>query len=347
MNPDFVWHVILAGNIYYAAGNYDKAIQYYAKAEKDGDLTLENAYYYYNYAMAYRSLGNTAQYEVYMRRHIDAAESRLALKPEITEADRMEVYWLKRGYTDATEWFEGSIYIFGNYYKNDNYLSAFTAELEAKVEPFGIRSELYVKAYGTLTSHFTGTYFDPWSGSNQPYSSNSHLRETVHGGIGYRVYLLDDFFDLKLGLQQNLKMGRDTKTETLVVVDSFEAIGDDWEPYKTNWHFASLYNLMEYSINYKDFSYGGEGRLGHSFRLGDLLYVTPFAALGADYGGKDTDKGSRWGFEAGTGLIFRKWLEPGDRYKVPYSNIDLVLQYRFGLSHKRQNAVAVSLYYDF
>jgi len=45
--------------------------------------------------------------------------------------------------------------------------------------------------------------------------------------------------------------------------------------------------------------------------------------------------------------MVRKWFEENDSYKVPSSSVDFALQYRFGLSHDRDDVVSASIYYSF
>lgn len=78
-----------------------------------------------------------------------------------------------------------------------------------------------------------------------------------------------------------------------------------------------------------------------------MLVVTPFFGLNTSYAGKSADSLTRWGMEAGPGIIFNKWFEEKDPYKVPVSNIELALQYRFGLSHDRADNISLSLYWSF
>lgn len=71
--------------------------------------------------------------------------------------------------------------------------------------------------------------------------------------------------------------------------------------------------------------------------------VSPHLTLGWGYGGKEIAKGERWSLEAGPGLHFRQWYRE-DKYNAPQSYTDLVIQYRFGLSHNRDNVLTLTLF---
>ena len=301
-------------------------------------------------AMAHYRLGHMDDFDVFMRRHVDAEIARLSLKANPSQEDQYNLHRLKKQFTDMSSRYGGSLHIFGNSYDNGDYLSSFTAEIKKTgLEVGGYRTELFFKVGGTLTSLFTGEYFDYWSGRDMPYSGSSHLDDTIYAGLGARLFPFTQS-DFNLGVQQNFEWGRETENDTILFANIYEDIGGDWEPFLTDWTFASLYSQLNYSTRENNFTYYGDLRLGRSFCLGSpggLWVLTPFVGVSGDYGGKMIDKGSRWGLETGPGFVLRKWLAEDDPYKVPVASIDFSLQYRFGLSHERKDVLTGALYFSF
>jgi len=281
ITPDYTWRNIQASNIYFSLDQRQAALAYYQRALTDDSLALGDIYFYNSMALAAREMGDRPAFDTYMRRHIDSAALRLAAKPDPGDEDRYEVYGLKKSFTDMAKDYGGSFYIFGNSYENDDYLSSFVGEVKKMGAVAGFRSELYFRVGGTLASDFSGTYYDPWSGNEMPYSGQAHFRDTAFVGLGGRFYPFDTS-GFNLGLYQQFKIGRDTKTDTFLVANLFEAVGNDWEPIKKHWPFASIYGQVNYSTRNNDFTYGGDARLGHSFRLDQygeaLVTLTPLWA---------------------------------------------------------------------
>ncbi len=351
ITPDFEWRNSQAGDIYMALNRPEEALSYYEKALPANRIALEDTYFYGAMARAELSLGDREKFDTYMRRHIDSAARRLSLSPDPTGVADEELRRLKKSFTDMSKVYGGSLYSYYNHYDNGDYMSGLTAEVKRTQTLFGYRTELYGKYDSTLVSAYSGTYFDPVTMANYPYSGRSTMGDNSQLAIGGRIFLTDGYglYGLYVGLEQNFKVGRYTENDTRLILNLFEALGNDWEPVKSDWTFASIYSQLYYSFNRNDFIYGGDTRLGRSFRLDDdgLWTLTPFAGATFNYGGEDVDKGSRWGLEAGPGVFVRRWFAEPDPYKVPTTSFDFALQYRFGLSHEREDVLSASIYCSF
>lgn len=349
MTPDFSWHNIQAGNVQRALKNNATAIDYYLRAESDESLTLADRYYYNALAFAYLGLGDRPNFDNYMRRHIDSETARLDQIEIATDDDLRRLHDSKKTYSDLSKQYGGHIFIFGNRYENGDYISNISGEVKKLIPLDDYRAELYAVAGGTMGSSFSGSYYNPWAGREMRWVGKSRFGDDAYAGLGARFFPFSSS-GFNIGLEQIFGLGNDSDEDTRLYLNIYEAVGNNWEPLKDDWTYASLYGRLNYSISDDDLTFGGEGRLGRRFNLDcfdRLVAITPFVGVSTDYGGKQISKGSRWGLEAGPGLIFTKWLAEDDPYKVPTSNIEFAIQYRFGLSHERENLISGTMYFDF
>lgn len=350
IEPDFVWHKIQAGNIYASLDENEKALAFFQEALADQSLKPEDIYFYRPLAQVSLNLGDRDGFDQYMRRYIDQETARINRKPVRTDEDTLALYRIKKEFTDMSQRYGGHFFVFGNSYDNNDYLSSFTGEVKMINPVPGFRNEIYALASGTLTSSLSGLYYDPWSEQDFPYTSNSHLSDSLYAAVGARVYPFPAY-DFYFAVEQRFKIGDYTTDDTLLLLNLYEALGNDWEPLtsKDEWLFASIYSQLTYSTRANDVTFSSDGRLGRSYSLDceNMLVLTPFIGAAVGYGGEWVDKAERWSLEAGPGLSLKKWFQEEDSHKVPNSSLDFALQYRFGLSHNRHDVLSATIYYSF
>lgn len=346
--PEAEWRYIQAGYAYSGMAMDREAVDSFEQARRLGTLREDEADFYHVLARAYRNLGERELFHSYMRRQIDIDTAKVAAEPR--DETIAALYDLRRDYNNLSKRIGGHQFVFGDRYEHKDYMSQYQNEINFQFRiTRDIRAEAYFQTIATIASRFSGTYFDTWSGIDRPYSGQSNLHDGINAVVGVRVYPFAKLSGLSLALDQVLRIGRETANDTRLHVGYYDAIGNDWNPVRCNWTFASLWADAIYSLRRDDFTLRSEGRLGRSFRadrLGDKVVITPYLGLIAGYGGKNTPKSERTFLEGGPGVMFRKYFHE-DKYHAPRQSVDLILQYRIGMTHNRSNALSVMLFHSF
>ena len=349
-DPENVWRNIQAGGIYSQSGSRKKALDYYEAALARNELNQNDIYFYAQMAQAYRELDNWERFDYYTRCHIDSEQARINALDKPSNEDLERLYQLKRDFSNATDCpYGGSIYAFHNQYHDNDHINSISLELKRSQTLYNYRTELYGKVGTSVSSSFSGSYFNPWSGSNETWRGKSYTKDNMHAAVGARIYPFASY-GLNLGLEHRFKIGDATKDDTLAYINIYEAVGNEWEPLKEHWPYASLYSQLNYSLQHDELTYGGEVRGGYSFYMPlsqRLIVLTPFWGISSSYGGRFMEKGRQWGLDHGPGLLISKWFDEDDPYKIPTESIQFAVQYKFGLSHGIKDYLMFSVYYAF
>lgn len=345
--PEAEWRHVQVGHLYAGMNMDADAAASFERAIATGKLKDEESDFYPALARSYLNLGERALFHRNMRRQIDIDAEKVRSKPNAKAVN--ELYRLRREYANMSKRVGGQQFIFADKFKNGDHLVRYQNEINVKFRiSRNIRAEAYFQTVATISSHFSGTYFDTWSGVNRPYSSRANLHDGVNVVLGARVYPFPRY-GLALALDHVFRVGRDTVDDTRAHLEYFGAVGNDWKPAKCNWTFASFWADAVYSLKNDDFTLRSEGRIGRSFRadfIADKVVVTPYLGLTSGYAGKTVGKSERLFAEGGPGVMFRKYFGE-DKYHAPRQLVDVVVQYKVGLTHKRQNALSVMLYHSF
>lgn len=309
----------------------------------------EQAYIHMDLSYAYKRLGKNDAQQDQLERYVDLQENVVAKQSPKDRKSVESLYDARREHADLVRRFGWNIGSYYNSYENGDY--AFQIINEFYWQPWysnGRFVQVYGQLIGTMASRFRNSYIDEISGYSYRSESNYHFDDSALAVVGVRVDPLADH-NLTLALENIFGLGRHTRDDFRGRIAYSWDTGLELEPYVPDWNYATFFNELVHSFSYNDTTYFGEARWGRSFRLdflNDRLVVSPHVAAVWSYGGKDIDKGDRWTLEAGPGIHTRFWFRE-DKYNAPQSYTDLVLQYRFGLSHDRDNVIAVTWYWAF
>lgn len=344
--PTAYWRLTSVGQLLTGYGRDEEAVGYFQRSLALHTPERHEVGLYQEMANTYNRLGEAEAYRDYLRRYIDRATDLYASLDDLSRTEVEDLYDARRVHSYLDRRWGLDSYIFGSSYENSDYSLQMVNELYANIRRAGMIFQPYAQLNGSLASSFSGTYYEPWLGQDQTWTGQSHLRESMYSIAGLRVYPFPHLrHSLSLGLEQVVKIGTQTENDTRLRLNHFWHTGLDLEPYVANWPYAIVMNQAIYSTRNNDLTAFGEVRGGRSLRLDaldDHLVITPHASVVWGYGGQSVDKGQRWSLEAGPGVSLRKWYRE-DRYNAPQSSADVTVQYRWGLSHERQNVLSVTL----
>ncbi|MCD8351989.1 MAG: hypothetical protein LUC93_15380 [Planctomycetaceae bacterium] len=346
-NPEYSWRNAQLAMWFFELRRDDEAIYYLARAMEGDERQVGEAGLYQLMANAYMRKNDKAQFHYYMERHIDYTSADHVSREKNPTEHYESLYHARFANDNAMRRFRGSSYIYSTFFRNDDYSLDWVTNLYWRVTPFRMMNvEAFVQTVGTIASSFSDEYYNPWTNSAMGYSGHSHLSDTFRVAIGLRANLPKGF---GLSLDKVFGIGRDAEDDTRLRLDYFAGKGVGLEPSKVEWNYASFYTEGTWSIQHSDFTLFADARIGRSYRLyriSDRVVFTPFVGAFATYGGKEIEHARRYGLEAGPGVMLRRWNR-GTTYREPRSFFEMSLQYRFGLSNKREDVWAFNLGYTF
>ncbi len=346
-NPEYSWRNAQLAMWFFELQQDDEAIYYLCRAIEGDEQQVGEAGLYQLLANAYMRKNDKEQFHYYMERHIDYVSADHVRREKDPNAHYESLYQARFMNANAMRRFRGSSYLYSTFFRNDDYSIDWVTNLYWRVTPFRMMNiEAFVQAIGTIASSFSDEYYNPWTNSAMGYSGHAHLGDTFRVAVGLRANLPKGF---GLSLDKVFGIGRDAEDDTRLRLDYFAGKGVGLDPSRMEWNYASFYGEGTWSLQHSDFTLFADARIGRSYRLyrfDDRLVLTPFVGAFATYGGKNIDHDRRYGLEAGPGVMLRRWNR-GTTYREPRSFFELSLQYRFGLTNKREDVWALNLGYTF
>lgn len=342
--PDQHWRLAQAGYLFASVSMDREAVDHFEKSlaiqePEDAEIDL-----YMSLARAHMRLDDQDSYRHYTRVYIDRATGKVQGQAVKVKQDVEDLFDARRSHSYLERTFGMDSYVFGSRYANDDYSIQMVNEIFGQFKLGNMIARPYVQANGSLSSRYSGTYYEPWTASRAKWQGNSHLNDSFYAVTGFRLYPVPEY-GLSLAVEQVFKIGDDTQNDTRVRFGHFWNTGLDLEPYETNWAYSLVFSEAIYSTRENDLTAFGELRGGRSFRfdaVSDTFVISPYIGAVWGYGGEGVAKGARWSLEAGPGISLRKWYNQ-DKYNAPMSTFDIAIQYRWGLSHDRENLWAVTL----
>ena len=308
----------------------------------------EQAFIYMDLFYAYKRLGNNKRQRDRLERYIELQDSLVAKQFPKEKQSLESLYVARREHADLIRefgWYSGNYY---NHRASGDY--AFQIINDFYWQPW-YNNGRSVQLYGQMQATLDSRYSDSGSFDGRTYHTNDseYFNDSVAAALGIRVDPLTEY-NLILTLEKILKIGRQTRDDFRGRIGYSWDTGLELKPFEPNWLYSTFFNELTHSFQPNDDTYSGEARLGRSFRLdglNDRLVLTPHLVSTWGYGGKEIkEKGERWYLETGLGLHLRQWYRE-DKYNAPQSYTDIIIQYRSGLSHRRENVFTLTLFNSF
>ncbi|MCC8190629.1 MAG: tetratricopeptide repeat protein [Planctomycetes bacterium] len=338
------------GYLFLAYKQDKEAIYYFERALRTMHPTLDQAGIYMDLGYAYKREGDNQSLHYNLHRYIDCMTVKLERQgTETLRKDVESTYGARREHADLIR--RWGLYSGLYTYRRDNGDYAVQQINDLYWQPYfnnGRYVQAYVQTIGTLSAKYSGRVFEPLTSTYNDFYSSAHWRESFHTLVGIRV---DPFTSVNatFALEKIFKIGRHTNDDVRVRAAHSWDTGLEYEPCARNWLYATTFNEATYSLQHDNLTFVGEARLGRSFRADPInprLVVSPYVGPYYGYQGRGVRKSERYFAEAGPGLHFRKWYRE-DKYNAPQSYMDVIVQYRVGLTNRRENILVMNIFHSF
>ena len=346
--PDQFWRNRQVAAVFEQTGQLDEAIQYTQAA-----MALEPDNLRADRDLAFLYLRNHDQ-DNYINSHnayIDKLIDEIQRQGARAERElKVELYEARQYRTDTSRVWGFDSYNFGNRRSNGDYSIMTVNELFLNyLLPTDTPGKVYHRINGTFSSHYSGSYMDPFTSVERNWQSNNSLKNSAHGIIGSKVNPISALPDFGLGVEYLYPIGRDIADDFRGRLEYNRTWGEKPRPFDGfHWTYAKTYAELIYSTRHNDFTAFSELSYGRTFSLDFYknFLTMPHIRVNWSYGGEEMEKGGRWGLEVGPALAFRLWFNE-DRYHAPRSYLEVGIQYYFGLSHELDNGIAFNLTFSF
>ena len=343
--PDKRWRAAGVAGVFGSLGKYWDAADVLNTAI--GMNPAENGALYKNLADVHiRGIDKKAGMG-YNAHYIDLLVEQMALDGYAVADDPYEEWWnARRRQTNwAKSWgkFEGRV--FGSRDADGDYYLATNNELYFNTRfPNGFRGKIYGEFGWTLLSKHTGYSLSRRDGSVHPWESNPGMEETFRALVGFRFSPFRKIGALDFRTEYVFGIGREEESDFRFRLKFDCSSGLNPRIFGRFWQYAKEEAEVIYSTRGNDVTSLGTIRRGFVFspyRDRDLL-LAPYWSLRYNYGGREEDKGERWSFQTGPGLVMRKYFWEDDHHAAR-AYFELNLHFRIGLTKGRQNALGFTM----
>ncbi|MCC8180418.1 MAG: hypothetical protein LIP23_05855, partial [Planctomycetes bacterium] len=342
--PDQAWRVRDAAQILIHIGCVDDAARIMEEAialnpVENGELfqDIANAY---NQALRRNSaLANNSRYIDFLYQKMDR------LGAAVTEQQWVQLWNARQQQSNMSRTWGLDSYLFSNKQQGGDYYVGMLHELFYNYRiKNGMFGKIYGKYGGTLAARYSGTYYSPFFDEMQQWQSRQHLNESQYAILGIRINPINIAPALSFSLEGHIGIGDDTENDVVGRIIYDASAGLDLKPSGNHWAYWKIYSDTAYSTRNEDITSSGYLRGGVTVRgnFDRTLLFAPYGTMLYSYGGKDVSKGTRWGADAGMGLMIRKWFRQ-DRYHTPRSYVEANIFVIWGLSKDRNRAFGIDL----
>ncbi|MCD8349891.1 MAG: hypothetical protein LUC93_04685 [Planctomycetaceae bacterium] len=212
-----------------------------------------------------------------------------------------------------------------------------------------LRGKIFATFADTLFALNKGRWEAP-GGDSGEWEAYQHFGEGATLMLGFSV---EPFFkgilsDLSINFEYITGLGKNKYEDWRIRPVYDRAVGDEIRPFGTHWPYWKLYSAVVYSIRQEDIISYGTFRGGHTWAVNENrnLLIMPYGTVNYRYGGKNMDKGERWGSSIGFGIAFKKYFREG-RYHLPMANVEFDFYYHKGLTKGMMDTVGLTISSNF
>lgn len=343
--PDRRWRAAGVASLFSSMGRHWEAAEVLTAAV---DLNpIDNASLYKNLAEVHvkgidasAGMAYNAYYIDLLREQMESAGPVVVDNPYVEwwDARRRQTGWSKR-------WGKFESRVFGSRDADGDYYLSTNNELYFNTRfPNGFRGKIYGEIGWTLKSKFTGYHLSRRDGLMHPWESNPEMRETLSALVGFRFTPFRRISALDFRTEYVFGIGREQESDFRFRLKFDRSEGLTPRMLGRLWRYAKEEIELTYSTRNNDLTSVGTLRRGLVYSpLRDRnLLLAPYWSLRYGYAGKDEDKGERWSFQTGPGIVLRKYFWE-DAHHAARAYFELNLHYRIGLTHGRQNALGFTM----
>ena len=316
-----------------ATDNDREATVYFEKAFAIQEPGPDETFVLLDTTYAYKRLGEKEKVLDYLEMVIDKYDANRDYGQPMSQKDVETSYNMRREHAELTRKFGANTGVF--YVLNDDSKHILQAIQELYWQPY-YNNGRRIQVYGQLGTTLSATDIIP-NGFLSRY-------DTTYANLGVRVEPLSEY-NLVLAVERVFKIGDNTENDTRARAAYSWNRGLELQPYINNWQYATLYTEYLYFIEGERSLFLGEARYGRNFKFNSIserFVMSPHAFFGWDYSSRVYGDNDKWTAHLGYGINFRYWYRES-KYDAPQSYLDVVFQYRFGLTEKSDNAFLITL----
>lgn len=335
--PDKSWRVTQAADILSGLKRYDEAEAILCRAIELNPT--DNTVLYRNLSRLYESAKDKKRAIVASETLIDHLTERLVEEGTKAKLDKFQELWNARsrhkGLARPTG-FKVELNMFGKKSRNGSHYLGMVNELYHDFRFTDIfRGKVYLLFGGTLSSKYSGTYM--LGNELREWVSRATLDRTsqLTTGVSLSPFPKGKLSSLSFKFEYVFGTGTTVDDDVRARITYDRSKGNELRPYGRYWHYWKTYSNTTYSFEKGDITSSGYLRQGMTFTMpfDKKLLVIPYATASYEFTGKNTS-GSRWGFDAGGGVIFRRFLG-GGKYQTPPMDVEMSVYYMWGLTSNR------------
>ena len=326
------------------------ASHYFERAVNSVDLGPKDAHIYLDMAYVYMRQRNSRQLRRSLDNFITLATERNRRNRIEGNSTREQVEQLYRGrrfHADITRRWGMYSGLYSVLYDNGDY--AIQGINDFYWQPLNSNGR-YLQLYWQVTDTFTGRFSSPITLADGVvyHVGRTNAQKSLYTTVGAR-FDLSEKYNLVTSFERLIKIGEHTTHDTRVRVGHSWDTGQELEPWVKSWKYRTTFHEVIYSIQHDNWFFNGTLRAGRSHRLdavNNRLVFTPYATLSYGY----QDRGLKFArslyMEGGGGILLRRWYRENS-HNAPRSYLDVVLEYKAGLSQTRNDSLLFTVFHAF